>query len=188
MYNVIFQDRDPVSDPGTATGTPGNWWTVFALVPDIFQHAVQGFGLYASPSRLLDPLLRELGQLRAGWNCRSQFVFSQHCKEARELGISEAKISAIPGWGVSEQFSPIERAVLAYTDALAFDRGRVDDAVFAALQEHLTDEQILELTYITSLYILHANMCNALRLEYDDVPERVIEIGGGTLGDISFHS
>ncbi len=29
-----FGDRDPVAEPGTATGTPGDWWPVFALVPD----------------------------------------------------------------------------------------------------------------------------------------------------------
>ncbi len=32
-YEKLFSGRDPVKEPGTATGTPGNWWTVFALVP-----------------------------------------------------------------------------------------------------------------------------------------------------------
>ena len=44
LYDALFgADRDPVEHPGTATGTPGNWWTVFALVPDCFNHAVAGF-------------------------------------------------------------------------------------------------------------------------------------------------
>ena len=43
MYDLLFGDRDPVAEPGTATGTPGDWWTVFALAPDILQHAVDGF-------------------------------------------------------------------------------------------------------------------------------------------------
>ena len=30
MYGLLFGDRDPVAEPGTATGTPGDWWTVFA--------------------------------------------------------------------------------------------------------------------------------------------------------------
>jgi hypothetical protein len=34
LYRLLFGDRDPVASPGTATGTPGNWWTVFALVPE----------------------------------------------------------------------------------------------------------------------------------------------------------
>ena len=40
----------------------------------------------------------------------------------------------------------------------------------------LDDEEILELTYITATYEMHATMCRALRLEYDDVDERVVEI------------
>lgn len=175
-YNHLFGDRDPVAEPGTATGTTGNWWTVFALVPDVLQHAVRGFALYGSPTRLLDPTLRELGQTRAGWLRGSQFVFSQHCKSCRALGMSEEMIAAIPSWGVATCFSPIERAVLAYADALVTDGGRVSDDVFAALQAELSDEQILELTYVTAMYDMHAVICRALRLEYDDRDDPIVEI------------
>jgi hypothetical protein len=34
VYDLLFGDRDPVAQPGTATGTPGDWWTVFALDPN----------------------------------------------------------------------------------------------------------------------------------------------------------
>ncbi len=118
MYDLLFGDRDPVAEPGTDTGTPGNWWTVFALVPDCLKHAVQGFQFYRDPARQLDPQLRELGQTRAGYNRGSQFVFSQHCKSCRSVGMSEEKIAAIPHWAVSDVFSDLERAVLAYTDGL----------------------------------------------------------------------
>jgi alkylhydroperoxidase family enzyme len=175
-YQRLFGDRDPVAEPGTATGTPGDWWTVFALVPDVLRHAVRGFALYGSPKRVLPPQLRELGQTRAGWTIGSQFVFSQHCKSCRGVGISEEKIAAIPSWQVSEAFSPVERAVLAYADALALNGGRVADGVFDALRQHLTDEQILELTYMTSLYVMHAIMSRALRLEYDNREDPVVEI------------
>jgi len=176
MYDLLFGDRDPVAEPGTATGTPGNWWTVIALVPDVFKHCVAGFGLYRSPARKLDPQLRELGQTRAGFARGSQFVFSQHCKSMRSVGFSEDKIEAIPSWNVSPLFTPVERAVLAYTDDLVLQGGRVSDATFDALREHLSEEEILELTYVTLTYELHATMCRALRLEYDDVDERIVEV------------
>jgi len=176
MYDRLFGDRDPVANPGTATGTPGDWWTVFALVPDVMRHAVRGFALYQSPTRSIDPVLRELGQTRAGWARGSQFVFSQHCKSCRALGIDEDKIQAIPHWTVSDCFSPVERAVLAYTDALVLDGGRVHDGVFDALREHLTHEQILEFTYITSMYEMHATMSRALRLEFDDRDDPIVEV------------
>jgi len=179
MYDWLFgAGRDPVAEPGTATGTPGNWWTVFALVPDVFRHAVAGFGLYRSKDRKLDAQLRELGQTRAGFARGSRFVFSQHCKACRAAGIDEEKIRAIPAWQTSHVFSPIERAVLAYTDALVLQGGRVQDATFEELHRVLSDEEILELTYIVCTYEMHATICRALRLEYDDVPERVSEIPG----------
>ncbi|QKT09429.1 carboxymuconolactone decarboxylase family protein [Rhodococcus sp. W8901] len=177
MYDKLFgPDRDPVAEPGTEAGTPGDWWTVFALVPDVLKHAVRGFSLYRSPNRLLDPVLRELGQTRAGWLRGSQFVFSQHCKSLRSLGVSEERIEAIPSWGVSDLFTPLERAVLSYTDSLVTGGGRVDDGTFQVLKDGLTDEQILELTYITCLYDMHAVMSRALRLEFDDRDESIVEV------------
>ncbi|HEV7762875.1 MAG TPA: carboxymuconolactone decarboxylase family protein [Acidimicrobiales bacterium] len=176
MYQRLFGDRDPVTDPGTATGTPGDWWTVFANSPDVMEHACRGFALYASPDRAISAPLRELGQTRAGWVVGSQFVFSQHCKACRAYGFSEEKIEALKAWSVSDLFSPVERALLAYTDALVLSFGRVDDGVFAALREHLTDEQIMEFTYITMMYTMHAVISRALRLEFDDRDDPVVEI------------
>ncbi len=185
MYSMLFGDRDPVEEPGTNTGTPGDWWTVFARVPDVFQHAVDGFGLYQSPKRHLDPVLRELGQTRVGWAAGSQFVFSQHCKSMRGLGQSEERIAAIPHWQAADCFTEVERLVLAYTDALAYDLGRVPDGLFAKLEEHLSETEIIELTYITTLYLHHAVMSKALRTEYDDVSERIVEIRAqDTDGDV----
>ncbi|MGH0035391.1 MAG: carboxymuconolactone decarboxylase family protein [Myxococcota bacterium] len=176
LYRMLFGDRDPVESPGTATGTPGNWWTVFAGVPDCFDHTVQGFAFYRSPKRAISPQLRELGQLRAGYARGSRFVFSQHCKAARDVGLSEEKIEAIRAWSVATCYSPIERAVLAYTDCLVLESGRVPDAVFDALRAELDDTEILELTYITCTYDMHATMSRALRLEYDDVDDPITEV------------
>lgn len=176
LYQTLFGDRDPVSEPGTATGTPGNWWTVFAQVPDAFKHTTEGFGFYRSPNRKLDPKLRELGQIRAGYAVGSQFVYSQHSKAMRFEGFSEEQVKAIPNWSVANCFSSVERTVLAYTDCLVLEQGRVPDGVFKALKEHLPEVEILELTYITCTYMMHAVMSRALRLEFDDVDERVVEV------------
>ncbi|MFI7689561.1 carboxymuconolactone decarboxylase family protein [Nonomuraea sp. NPDC049655] len=171
----FFHDRLLSPDgTGTATGSPGDWWTVFALDPKIFRHCVKGFQIYRE-SRL-DPVLRELGQTRAGWARQSQFVYSQHCKQLRALGVSEEKVRAVASWQVSDQFAELERAVLAYTDGLVLDGGRVHDEVFAVLRAHLPDEQILELTYIVCLYEMHATMARALRLEFDDRPDPITEV------------
>jgi alkylhydroperoxidase family enzyme len=177
MYDFLFDDRDPVSDPGTSTGTPGDWWTTFALVPDVLKHCVRGFALYRSPERVISPALRELAQARAGWSSECQFVYSQHLKSGRGIGLSEEKLAGIAAWQVADCFDETERAVLAYTDGLV-QGGRVADGVFETLRHFLSDEEILELTYITAMYIMHAIMTRALRLELDDIPERMVEAFG----------
>ncbi|WP_068875617.1 MULTISPECIES: carboxymuconolactone decarboxylase family protein [unclassified Phenylobacterium] len=176
-YDRLFgPDRDPVASPGTATGTPGDWWTVFAIAPDIFKHAVDGFAVYRHPDRKLDPVLRELGQTRAGWVQGSQFVFSQHCKSLRGLGVSDEKIAAIPHWAVSDVFDEKERAVLAYADCLTSGAGRTPLAVFEKLRTFWGDEEIFEFTYITTLYAMHAVITRALRMEYDNREDPIVEV------------
>lgn len=174
-YDRVFGDRDPVNSPGTATGSAGSWWTTYALLPDVFTHVVQGVELHAAPGRPISAQLRELCQTRAGWARGSKFVFSQHSKFARAVGLSDEKVAAIPAWQLATCYSAEERAALAYTDCLVLDGGRVPDGIFEELRSHLSDEQILELTVATCLYEMHSTICRALRLEFDDVDDRVTE-------------
>jgi alkylhydroperoxidase family enzyme len=176
VYQRLFGERDPVSEPGTATGTPGNWWTVFALSPAVLAHCQAGFGMLNGKQLSITPYVREMGLTRAGFAAGSQFVFSQHCKAARAAGISQEKIDHLPAWTTSDRFDALDRAVLAFTDEIVLADGRVQDGTFAALKAHLDDKAILELAYAVSTYRLHATICRALRLEYDDVPERIVEI------------
>lgn len=190
-YEKLFGDRDPVAQPGTATGTPGNWWTVFARVPYVFDHAVAHFGMFGMFSDTnvsnLDPKLREIGILRAAYTAGSQFVYSQHCKAGRRNGLDEQKIADIPHWTVSSAYTELERAILAYADCLILQHGRVPDPLFETLRRLASEEDILELTYHIMGYNTHAVMCRALKLEYDDVPERIVEVpvpkGGGLAAD-----
>lgn len=176
MYQLLFGDRDPVAEPGTDTGTPGNWWTVFANSPDTLKHAAQGFAYYRSPKRKIDPVLREIGQTWAGYATGSQFVFSQHCKSLRGLGVSDEKIAALPEWQTSDLFDVREKLVLAYADCLVSKAGRVPEQMFDRLKSEFDDVEILELTYITCLYQMHAVMSRALRTEFDDRDDPIVEI------------
>jgi len=157
---------------GTVSGTPGNWWTIWARVPGI----LRAFSAYSMRTAPFDAKLLEIALMRTGYVRGSQFVFSQHCKSARRAGLEDAKIEAIPYWTLSDVYTPAERAVLAYVDGLTLENGRVHDRVFEALKQHLGEEEILMLTYFVNMYTLHAISGRALRLEYDDVPERVVEI------------
>jgi len=176
LYKQFFGDRDPVKEPGTATGTPGDYWTTFALVPDLLLQARTTLGTLMAPGRKLDSKLRELAILRTGIVGDSRFEYSQHLKVARIVGVSDEKLDAIKSWALSDRFAPIERAVMQATDELV-GRNLVEDATFDELKRHLPDEQILELFYVIGLWRMHGMIVRALHLEYDtDTTARMTEI------------
>ncbi len=167
-YDYIFGDRCPVETPGTADGTRGDWWTTYALVPDVLDHAVRGFMLYRSSARRLDPQVRELAQLRVGARAGSAFVERQHARAARQAGLSEETVTAVRAGRSNPDLTPPAAAALAYVDALVEALGTVPAAVDRDLRAHFGDEEILELTYIATLYLAHAVASKALQLEDDD--------------------
>lgn len=88
----------------------------------------------------------------------------------------EEKLKAVKSWTVSDKFTPVERAVMAATDEL-IGRNLVEDATFAELKRHLSDEQIVELFYVITTYRMHGMMLRALHLEFDnDTTSRMQEV------------
>lgn len=174
-YQKLFGDRDPTHEPGTGTGTPGDWWTIFALDPDLFHVMRIRQKWQYSPERKLDPLLREIALARTGWVIGSQFVFSQHCKGMRYAGHPDEKVASIPGWATASCFDTIERLILAYTDDLIAG-GRVSEPRAAELKAVLPEIAILEVTFMVTTYIGSAIISRALRMEYDDRDDPVVEI------------
>jgi alkylhydroperoxidase family enzyme len=176
IYREVFGERDPVAEPGTATGTPGDYWTTFALVPDLLLMAYNSLLPLLQPGRQLDPQLRELVILRTAIVGDSKFEYSQHMKVARTVGIPEEKLAALKGWTTSDLFTPKERAVMAATDEI-LSRNLVEDETFAALQQHLSDPEILELFVVSGLWRMHGLIVRALHLEYDnDTTARMREV------------
>ena len=141
---------------------------MFASVPDVLRHCVRGFALYRA---------RSDGSTRRTTRCRpgerrllrsSQFVFSQHCKSCRTVGISEEKIAAIPTWSIASVFDEASVPCSPTPTPSSAPTAACPTSLFAELRAHLSDEEILELTYVTAMYEMHAIMSKALRVEFDD--------------------
>ncbi len=189
-YGALFGARDPVAEPGTAMGPPGDWWTVLAQAPHILTHFIQCSRMYLGPSMTLAPTLRELGQLRTGWLNGCKFVYSQHCKMARNVGVTDEQVESVKEWQVATCFDEKQRTVLAYVDYLITQRGRVPDGVFSKLKSYLSDVEIIELTYVTCCYDGYSVLTRAFRLDFDDRDDPVFEVpapdtydGGDFLGN-----
>ncbi|WP_063045174.1 carboxymuconolactone decarboxylase family protein [Nocardia pseudovaccinii] len=178
IYDDIFSPgRDPVAEPGTATGSPGDFWTVLANVPEIIVHA-RAFAddFVRSTSRELSRAQRELVIVRAAFNVESRFEYSQHRKFLRATGYPEEKADEIPVWTTSTAFSPQERVLLALTDEISLGGGRSQDITYDRLRAHFSEVAIVEASYIAAQYVMFGLLCRSLQLEYDAIPERCEEV------------
>ena len=81
----------------------------------------------------------------------------------RELAI--LRIARLTG-SDSTSFSDQERAVLQYTDEVA-QNFEVKDETFRALQQHLREQGIVELTLLVGFYRMVARFVIALQIEID---------------------
>jgi alkylhydroperoxidase family enzyme len=93
-------------------------------------------------------------------------------------------------WQASDCFDEIENVVLACVDYLPFQRGRVPDGVFAKLKDKLSEQAIIELTNAICAYGGFSVLTKALRLEFDDRDDPVVEVaapaafgGGNFMGE-----
>lgn len=176
-YRRLFGDRDPVAEPGTSTGTTGDWWTVYANVPDQLDAMVDLMRTFRAPERVVTARQRELTLVRTGFLVGSKFVYSQHVKAARNAGITDTELALVRGgWASSDVLPRDDRALLAYVDEFVRGSGRVSDETFEAIRAVLGDVGVIELTIIAGSYAMQAAMARALRLEYDDVDEHVVEV------------
>ena len=165
MYKLLFGDRDPVAEPGTATGTPGDWWTVWANSPDVLEHAVRRL------RPLRQPRAQDLtGAARAGPD-PGRLARRQPVRVLAALQVA-AGPSASPRrrsrrsrhWQVSDVFEPSSSGRCSPTPTASCWRTAASPtACSTVLHEHLDDEAILDFTYITMTYAMHAVMSVALR-------------------------
>lgn len=137
--------------------------------PEAMRRFMKLGGYFLEEGRV-DAKLRELAILRAGWECRSPYEFSQHIAIGRRAGLSDAQIRAVgtPHVGL---FEPREMAVLAYAGELSAS-SRVSDATYAAVAAFLDDEEMTELTLTIGYYNMVSRFLNAMQVDIDPPAER----------------
>lgn len=118
--------------------------------PDGYE-AVRGVEAYIKRSGLPASLI-ELVKMRASQINGCAFCLDMHSKDARKHGVTEQQLYLLNAWHEAPVFTPAERAALAWTDALTLvAKRRAPDADYAALREHFTDREIVDLSILIGL-------------------------------------
>jgi len=125
------------------------------------------FATYALTKSTLDPRTRELAVLRVGWRCDAPYEWGQHVVVGRAVGLTDDDVRHVAEGPDADGWTPAEVAALRATDEL-HDRSTITDATWAALTEHFSDQQVLDLVFLVGNYHIVSFALNACRVERDD--------------------
>jgi alkylhydroperoxidase family enzyme len=125
----------------------------------------------------LDPKLRELAILLVAKRTGAAYEWVQHVGISRAIGIDEEQISAVQRGELQASCFDAEARIVLRFAAEVLETPRVSDATFAALSEHLSNRQIVELLLVIGAYQMLARLMTTLDIDIDPA------VGGAVLDE-----
>jgi AhpD family alkylhydroperoxidase len=99
----------------------------------------------------VDERLRFLAELKAATLTHCEYCIDLGSQVARQAGLSDEQLLALPRYQESELFTHLEKLVLDYAVGMSRIPVQVSDALFAELRQHFDEAQLVELTHVIAL-------------------------------------
>ena len=115
----------------------------------------------------LDPKLKERIILRVSMLNHSAYCTHAHRQISAKMGFTPAEIDEMLD-PASAAIGDAQRAALAFAEALTLSPGSIPDEVYAELERHYTESQIVEITAIAALYNMINRFNEALKLDPEE--------------------
>jgi alkylhydroperoxidase family enzyme len=136
--------------------------------PELFRRWMQFGGALLGGT--LPARLRELVILRTAYRFDGWYEWAQHLEMGEARGVTRPEMAALgdgaDGGLDSVLWTPLERAALAAVDDTA-DAGAVSDATWAALSQHLSAGELIELLMLLAHYLMLTTVLRSLRVELE---------------------
>ena len=126
----------------------------------------------------LDPDVRDLAELAVSAQIGCSWCIDFGYFLSHNRGMDRAKLEGLADWRSSDAYSPLERQVLGFAEAMTTTPPTVTDEMVEGLRASLTDEQLVELTAMIALENLRSRTNAALGLtsqgfkDHCEVPSR----------------
>jgi alkylhydroperoxidase family enzyme len=178
-YRLTLPPREPPLAAARVVAPPGSGIAVtrtFGLYPTLSQRWSPRQTFVNRVSKLT-PRHREMLILRMGWNCRSEYEWSQHVGivgRAREHGLEPLWIAQgadAAGW------DPFERELLRVADELYRD-GLVSDSTWKALGARFDPGLVMSAIFTPSAYRAISMSLNTYGVQHEPNDERFPNIPG----------
>lgn len=124
---------------------------------ELYAHApglLTGYGMLEQATAELnriDKRVRALAELKAATLTQCEYCIDLGSQIARQWGLSDEELLALPIYRTSACFSDVEKLVLDYAVGMSRTPVDVSDALFDALRAHFDDAQLVELTHVIAL-------------------------------------
>ncbi|SFF38386.1 carboxymuconolactone decarboxylase family protein [Blastococcus tunisiensis] len=126
---------------GQVPDAVGVMWHYPALLKDLMR-----FGRRSESWNRLDPGLATLATMASAAAIGCSFCLDLHYFMSHDRGLDEGKAREVPRWRESTAFTPLERRVMEYAEAICRTPLTVTDEMSAALLDALGAPALLELT------------------------------------------
>ena len=136
-----------------------------AQAPEAYS-AVLALGQIAAQAGL-DKQLLELIKLRASQINGCAVCLQHHILLSESLGMPVDKLNLVAVWREAPQFSPRERAALAWTEVLTkLPEHGVPDDIYERVRTQLSEKELSDLTFV----VMSINGWNRINLGFSVVP------------------
>jgi AhpD family alkylhydroperoxidase len=127
--------------------------------------SVYGLGRKADKWNQLDPNLKSFAHMAVAAVVGCSWCLDLGYFHAHNEGLDEAKASEVPRWRESAVFTPLERDVMEYAEAMTETPPRVTDELSARLLDQLGAPAMVELTAQVALANMWTRSNTAMGIE-----------------------
>jgi AhpD family alkylhydroperoxidase len=127
--------------------------------------ALSGVGRKVQKWDALDPNLTSFAHMAVAAQIGCSFCLDLNYFMAHNEGLDERKASEVPRWRESTVFSPLEREVLGFAEAMTETPPRVTDEMVASLLDQLGAPAMVELAAVVGFANMSARSNVAMGIE-----------------------
>jgi len=105
----------------------------------------------------------------------SAYCLSHNVPLGKKIGLTEEQIAAAQGsdYMASPALDARQKAAIRWAEAVTNMTARNDEAAFQAMQQHFSEQQIVELTVFCGMWNYSNRLCEALHVDLERPDKRI---------------
>jgi alkylhydroperoxidase family enzyme len=165
-FEDMNEDMRAIVRTSDAIAGGSEWVQAYAHAPDIFVPFVRFYYEYLMTDRGgISLKLTELMRHVVAEKNQCQLCIRLVYPSAREQGLTDEMLAALPQYQDSPLFTPREKAALHFAEMMAGDHKQISQDLFDELRQHFSEPEILALGWRIAIFVGWGRLSAALGLD-----------------------